>query len=357
MFRPSRRHALTHARNRLHWTRRRSAIAVGVTALLLGALAPIRGLPAYASPTPSPSSACVNGLNSINLRWTVSKDRTTITVKPAHRLCKPVTVVWGSYTVPATWDRKVFDATAVPQHLFASVTGTLSGTSSITLKVALPSCGNVQVDLYYPPVVPTVASSSHFGVRIGYQLIASWLWHESTCVPTTEVQHIRIVVPVQGGLFVSTPYTSANPLDLGQQILNEAGTQYSASGEFEGLSVIDTRNTDLPWTVTAQATDLRNGINGVIDSQNVGLTNLVAALVPGDTLTAADVTATDNPAADPAVTPGTPGSQGLGGIIAHTVLFAPKGLGSIGYNGLLTINAPTSTPAGLYAGTITITII
>jgi len=278
-------------------------------------------------------------------------------VRPAGRLCKPVTVIWASYTAPATWDGKVFDSTAVPQHLAFSTSGVLSGTTGVTLTVRLPACGNVQEDLYYPPLVPLVSSSSHFGVRIGNQLITSRLWHESTCHPRSETQHIRVVVPVMGGLFVSTPYTPDNPLDLGQQVLNSAGTEYTASAEFHSITIVDTRNSDLPWTVTAQATDLSNGINGVIDGQNIGLTNLVAQPVPAGTLTPADVAATDNPAAEPAVAPGMPGTAGLGGIFAHTVLFAPKGLGSIGYDGLLTINAPTITPAGVYSGTITITVI
>jgi hypothetical protein len=302
------------------------------------------------------TTGCVNGANSSNLTWAIGKGRTTITVKPRHRLCKSVALIWASYSVPKKWDGKTFDSTAVPQKMFASATGLLAGTGTLVLKVALPSCGNIQVDLYYPPVVPVVASSSHFGTRIGHQLIAAWLWHTSTCgSPGQDVQNIQVTVPTEGSLLVSTPYTAGNPLDLGDQVLSPDGTEFSASGLFQGLSVVDTRNSYLPWTVSAQATDLSNGGTGLIDGQNVGLTGLSPELgsPPGGPV----VVVTENPAASPAVPPGTPGTLGLGGAVAHSLLYTSIGYGTFDYQGLLTINAPTSTPPGVYAGTITVTII
>ncbi len=159
-----------------------------------------------------------------------------------------------------------------------------------------------------------------------------------------------------GTLVISTPYTTANPLDLGNLALNIAATEYTGSATFSGITITDTRAGDLPWTVSAQASSLTNGATGVINGENVGLTNLVADPVAGNALTAADVVTTDNPAADPAVSSSDPGSAGLGGGAGHTVLSAAQGEGSIAYHGTLTINAPTSSPPGAYAGTVTFTI-
>jgi hypothetical protein len=65
------------------------------------------------------------------------------------------------------------------------------------------------------------------------------------------------------------------------------------------------------------------GSGDLISSEDVGLTDLPPVAIPGDPLTGADATQAD---------------------------------GTIGINGLITINAPTSTPAGVYVGTVTITV-
>ncbi len=159
-----------------------------------------------------------------------------------------------------------------------------------------------------------------------------------------------------GTLVISTPYTSANPLDLGNLALNAGATEYSGNATFAGITITDTRAGNLPWTVSAQASSLSNGSTGVINGENVGLTNLVADPIAGNALTAGSVVTTNNAAADPAVAPGDAGQAGLGGGVNHTVLAAAHGEGSIAFHGTLTINAPTSSPPGTYAGTVTFTI-
>ena len=159
-----------------------------------------------------------------------------------------------------------------------------------------------------------------------------------------------------GTLSISTPYTDSSPLDLGNLVLNDSATLFSISAPITGITIADTRAGNLPWTVSAQATDLTNGSGGTIDSQNLGLTGLVADPVAGNALTAASVTPSANAAASPPVAPGATGSGGLGGGVSHTVLHADHGAGSIGYHGLLTLTAPTSSPPGTYVGILTLTI-
>jgi hypothetical protein len=177
-------------------------------------------------------------------------------------------------------------------------------------------------------------------------------------------------------LAVYTPYTASNPLNLGTLALDGTGTYFTASAKldatssdvptagaypdttFNGITVVDTTPGDLPWTVTALSTNLtESGGSAQISGENVGLTNLTPVYVPGESLTAADVTTTDYAAASPPVASTDTGDLGIGGT-AKTIAATNSSQtdGTIGINGTVTLNAPVSTPAGLYVGTITFTI-
>jgi hypothetical protein len=198
-----------------------------------------------------------------------------------------------------------------------------------------------------------------------------------TCTTCTSVASIEGTVPA-GVLSIYTPYTAANPLNLGTLQLNSEGTAYSASASldanpadvptagadpdttFNGITVVDTQAGNLPWTVTALSSALGDGGSNpgsTISAENVGLTGLAAVPVSGNALTAGDLTFTDAPAASPPVAPTDTGSQGLGGSTPHLIVTdAGQAVGTIGINGTVTLNAPTSTEAGLFVGTITFTI-
>ena len=174
----------------------------------------------------------------------------------------------------------------------------------------------------------------------------------------TATANIEATVPV-GTLVLSTPYTTGNALNLGNLTLNAGLTEYSATAPFNGITIVDTRAGDLPWTLSALSSNLSDGgtnPGSTICSQNVGLTGVTST--PG-TGFAGTVTPTDNPAATPPVAPSggvCTGTQGLGGATAHTVAAASAGLGTDVLNGTLTLTAPTSTEPGLFTGTITFTV-
>ena len=182
-----------------------------------------------------------------------------------------------------------------------------------------------------------------------------------------------------GMLSISTPYTAAAPLTVGTLELNSTATFYTASvpldpgaadvptagtsppdPTFNGITIVDTQSSNLPWTLTAWSSALSDGgtsAQSLISGENVGLTGLTAVPVPGNSLTASDVTLIDQPAADPPVGPADTGSLGLGGQNAH-VIVADTGQaeGTIGINGIITINAPLSTEPGTFGGTIVLTL-
>jgi hypothetical protein len=165
-----------------------------------------------------------------------------------------------------------------------------------------------------------------------------------------------------GSLAITTPYDAGNPLEVGTLALNGAGTQLSGSAQFGdgttpdgSIKVVDTRAGNANWTASAASGDLTDGPDS-INQQNVGLTGLHGIYVAGNALQAGSVTFTDNPAAAPALAPGVIGTAGLGGGPHAFAATTAGGDGTVGIFGTLTINAPTSTQAGHYTGTVTFTV-
>ena len=190
---------------------------------------------------------------------------------------------------------------------------------------------------------------------------------------TPDVQNIQTSI-APGTLVISTPYTVAAPLVLPAMVLNATATEYSTSKAFTDIIVTDTRAGNLPWTVSAIASDLtKAGVaapnaNETIDAQNVGLTNLALVSTNSTPNTFGNAnagspalplptnfTGFNNPAAAH-VAAGSGGTAGLGGS-PKSVLHANKGLGSTTTAGTLSITAPTNTLDGTYDGIITFTII
>jgi hypothetical protein len=171
----------------------------------------------------------------------------------------------------------------------------------------------------------------------------------------TDTQYIQATVPV-GTLVINTPYVdAAHALNLGTLVLSPDSTQLQGSATFANIKVTDTRSGNLPWTVSALASNLTDGganPNSVINNQNLGLTNITST--PGTGFTGT-VTPHNNPAAA-GVAPGAAGNAGLGGTTTHAVADANKGLGTVTMQGTLTLNAPSSTEPGLFTGTITFTV-
>jgi hypothetical protein len=197
------------------------------------------------------------------------------------------------------------------------------------------------------------------------------------CTTCNDVQTITATVPA-GTISISTPYTATSPLNLGTLQLTPGGQYFTASAQldpnagdvptagqspsttFDGITVVDTQSGNLPWTVSAAASNLSDGSghpNGVISGENVGLTGLAGVFVPGNAIVAGDVILTNQAAATPPVAPTDGGSQGLGNG-PHTIASdTAQPDGTVGINGTVTLNAPTSTEAGVFTGTITFTIV
>jgi hypothetical protein len=187
------------------------------------------------------------------------------------------------------------------------------------------------------------------------------------CTTCTDVQNIRATVPA-GTLTITTPYHTSNPLTI-PLALTADGHEFTGNAQFGSatagpggtpayIRITDTRaGQPLAWTASALSSALTSGANS-INAQNVGLTTFIKHPIAGNAFdsTAANLTLTDNAAAEPAVAPAAAGSAGLGGTTAHQFGHATVGQGTIDLEGTLTINAPTSTQTGTYDGTITFTV-
>lgn len=241
-------------------------------------------------------------------------------------------------------------ATPIP----GTVTSATAGTYVLDLPSGFTAGGHSVVAKFTPTdvTVYTVSQSAGQSFLTQAALVGACAQPGSQCTTTANVQ---ATVPV-GTLAISTPYTSAAPLDLGTLALSADSKVLSASKPFQHIVVSDTRSGNLPWTVQAIASNLSDGgtnPNSVINAQNIGLTG-VAKVTAGAGFLGA-LTATDNAAAN-GVAPGDTGSLGLGGSAPHTVIAADHGLGTVDMSGTLTLIAPASTEPGLFTGTITFTV-
>jgi hypothetical protein len=175
---------------------------------------------------------------------------------------------------------------------------------------------------------------------------------------------VTVVQPADdpGTLTMTTPYTAANPLELGALQLDPTASELATHVAFgspttAAIEVSDSRVGNPNWTVSVQTTDFVNpAAHTVINGQNAGITDLAATLTPGSALRASDLTFTNVPPPAVPLAPGAAGTNGLGGKPHQLASTVNGGNGTIGFYGVFTLEAPTSTAAGAYQGTIVFTI-
>lgn len=164
-----------------------------------------------------------------------------------------------------------------------------------------------------------------------------------------------------GTLVISTPFHASNPFNLGVLALNSTGTELSTGAKSfaaqdpapvkRGITITDARSGNPGWTASLQSSVFTSGTS-TIAAKNLGFTNLVVTDVPLNALKAADVSTFSNPAFS--VT--APANTGLAASSTFATAAPLKGTGTVYVNGDFTLNAPTSTVTGIYAGTVTFTI-
>ncbi|UQX88401.1 Ig-like domain-containing protein [Jatrophihabitans telluris] len=172
-------------------------------------------------------------------------------------------------------------------------------------------------------------------------------------------QTVTVTVPA-GSLVISTPYTPANPLDLGTLKLAADGTSLSTTpvnfgdpsanaaadpgngptaSTTNGVTVTDTRPGSTGWSASASTSDFTSGTNS-IDGNDLAFTGVTPKYLSGNHVTSVttnDISAFKTPKSFASTTQG-PGTVNI--------------YGKMGLS-----NVSTSTLPGTYTATVTFTIV
>ena len=258
---------------------------------------------------------------------------------------------------------KTGDAAQTPVAGTVTFIGHRSGTGTTSVlgsNIPTDSSGVATTVVNFPTADPTWTVEADFTPTdaVNYQASINTSAPFAVTAPANPPQvstgNVTADIPA-GTMTLSTPYTSSSPLAVGTLTQNtDPTTGFSGSTTFGNIAIVDTLAGDLPWTLTAQSSNLTGGTTGtgVINAQDVGITGMSAAQAP----TGGVATFFPQPAAGPAVEPNSTGTLGLAGLPAKTVAHTAHGVGSWNLGGTLTVNAPADTPAGHYAGTVTFTL-
>ena len=101
------------------------------------------------------TTGCLDPTKSTSFTTSFTRGTGTIATKNGLPLCKPVSLVLESFTMPDTWDGNGFNLTGLPQKRFATVNLDMpagAANQKSTLSIAAPeTCKNTQLDWYFAP--------------------------------------------------------------------------------------------------------------------------------------------------------------------------------------------------------------
>ncbi|GAA2679043.1 Ig-like domain repeat protein [Actinoplanes palleronii] len=155
-----------------------------------------------------------------------------------------------------------------------------------------------------------------------------------------------------GALTISV--ANSTPVVLPAPALTTDAARLTTSGSLNALTVTDTRAGDFGWNVSGQVSDFSDGSNHSINAANLGWSPKVLDKSASQTVTAG----TKVDPAD-AIASGAAAPAGLGLASARTLAVAGRGagMGTAHVTADVSLQAPTTTVAGTYTATLTITAI
>ncbi|HEY2764097.1 MAG TPA: Ig-like domain repeat protein [Pseudonocardiaceae bacterium] len=270
-------------------------------------------------------------------------------------------------------------ATATTTTLSVTPSGSVSQGTSVTLNGSVSpaaAAGSIQftdggTNLGAPvPVAGGTASTTTSTLAVGsHSLAASFIPANPAAFGASSSQPVPLTVTGSGGgtgstatetitttiasgsLVISVANTNVT---LPSPALNPAGTLLSTSGNINPITVTDTRAGNPGWTVSGQVTDFSDGASHAINGANLGWAPHVIDKAAAQTVTPG---ATIDPANG--IAPGASPPAGIGLSVSRTLATAATlaGIGTAHLDALLNLNVPTSTTAGTYTTTLTLTAI
>ncbi|MFE7777771.1 Ig-like domain repeat protein [Streptomyces sp. NPDC057445] len=288
----------------------------------------------------TPSGAAYNGSTSTAVAYTVNvapatATTTALAVSPAGT---------AAQFSPVSMTASVSPASAAGSVKFQDTVG---GTTT-TLATVPVAAGQAAF------TTSSLAAGDHsFSATFVPSDSAAYLGSDSGAVPyvigafagVTASQDITTTVEA-GALVISVD----NPhVTLPSPVLNANGDLLATSGAINPVTLTDTRAGNPGWSVSGQVTDFSDGGTHKINGQNLGWTPKVIDKGASQTVNAGAAVAAAGGVA--------PADAGTAGLKSSRSLATGTGLGTAHVGADLALNAPTSTVAGTYTATLTLTAI
>ncbi|MEU8619750.1 Ig-like domain repeat protein [Streptomyces sp. NPDC048623] len=256
----------------------------------------------------------------------------------------------------------VSPASGTPQYSPVTLTGTVTPAGAAGSLKFTDTVGGTAVPLGTVPVsggTATLTTSSLAAGAHSFTAVfvpadpARYTASDSNAIPYTVgafagvTASESITTTVNAGALVIS--VDAPQVTLPSPVLNADGDLLTTAGALSPVTLTDTRAGNPGWTVSGQVTDFSDGATHTINGQNLGWSPKVVDKAPAQT-----VTPGSHVAAARGVAPGDAGSDGLK---AARTLANGTGLGTAHIGADLALSVPTSTQAGTYTTTLTLTAI
>jgi Bacterial Ig-like domain (group 3) len=260
------------------------------------------------------------------------------------------TTLSSSPAAPTTADVVSLTATLTPSNAAGTVTfkegATVVGTSPVTGGTASVSLTGLSAGShsYTADFVPTNTANFLASSASAYSITVA------TYAGATALENITTTVAA-GTLTI----TAGGPtVDLGTLALNTANTLLvnSAPKDINPVTVTDTRAGSLGWNVNGVVGDFTSAAGSKINSENLGWVPSVTSVTAPQAVTAGPTVA---PGAGVAVGANTGAGLKTPRLLATSA--AGSSVGTAVLSAKLTLQAPTSTTAGVYNAVLTLTAI
>jgi len=214
------------------------------------------------------------------------------------------------------------------------------------------------------PVVDGAAAYNTESLAVGdHSLTAVYVSSDSAdYVGSTSAAVAYQVTPFTGSTATETITTTVLPgalvisvpdqqVTLPSPALDAGGTLFTTTGALQPITVTDNRAGNPGWTVSGLVSSFSDGTT-TINAENLGWAPTAATDSAGQTITEGPTVAPAN-----GVAPSDTGTLGLSTAQTLASTAAGAGLGTAQLGANLTLNVPTTTTAGTYTATLTLTAI
>ncbi|MEV7523392.1 Ig-like domain-containing protein [Streptomyces sp. NPDC091371] len=288
----------------------------------------------------TPSNASYNGSTSAHVSYAVqavpaSQTTTALAVSPAGTSPQysPVTLT-GTVTPAGAAGSVKFTDTVGGTTTTLGTVPVAAGTAVLTTS-SLPVGDHSFTAVFVPTNPAAYLGSDSGGIA---HVVGAFAGVSASETITTTVNAGALVISV------------ANPqVNLPSPVLNADGDLLTTAGSINPVTLTDTRAGNPGWTVSGQVTDFSDGAAHAINGQNLGWAPKLVDKAPAQTVTPGSAVAAAHGAAN--------GDTGTAGLKSARTLANGTGLGTAHVTADLALNVPTSTVAGTYSATLTLTAI